>query len=358
MKTVEVNLTNRSYAIAFAGHDDFHAQLHRACPDARRAFIITDMNCLPHAATIAELLKHAQYQVETFSVEPGEASKSIDSAMSLYDQLAEHHADRKSLIVAVGGGVVGDLAGFVAATYNRGMLLLMVPTTLLAMVDSSVGGKVGVNHPRGKNLIGAFHQPVAVWIDPAFLNTLPEREYRSGFAEVVKYGMILDEAFFTFLEQETPQLLQREPDALRHVIARSCQLKADVVQQDEYETKGVRIILNYGHTFAHAYETVAGYGEWLHGEAVAAGMVAASRLAEMLGKIDNAVTVRQIQLLERWQLPIAAKPSWDVDAMLDVMRRDKKSLAGKLRLILPTRIGHVELVADVPETDVREALQS
>ena len=285
MNSVQVNLSTRSYAIALANAEgEFAPFLREASPDAKRAFIITDANCTNHAAQVAELLKQADCPATTFTVTPGEGSKSINTAMSLYDQLAEHHADRKSLVVAVGGGVVGDLAGFVAATYNRGMPLFMVPTTLLAMVDSSVGGKVGVNHPRGKNLIGAFHQPVGVWIDSAFLDTLPEREFRSGFAEIIKYGMILDAKLFTFLEEQTAALLVREPNALQHVIARSCQLKADVVERDEYETEGVRIILNYGHTFAHAYETVAGYGEWLHGEAVAAGMVAASRLAETLGQ--------------------------------------------------------------------------
>src|SRR5262249_39546820 len=187
--------------------------------------------------------------------------------------------ERQAVGVWGGGGGGGGLAGFVAATWNRGLPLLMVPTTLLAMVDSAVGGKVGVNHPRGKNLIGAFHQPVGVWVDTAFLDTLPGREYRSGLAEVVKYGVILDPAFFVYLEGHAEELLAREPEGVRHAVAHSCRLKADVVERDEYERTGLRAALNYGHTFAHAFEAVAGYGAWLHGEAVAAGMVCSSRLA-------------------------------------------------------------------------------
>jgi 3-dehydroquinate synthase len=190
-------------------------------------------------------------------------------AARLYDALADAHADRQSVVVAVGGGVIGDLAGFVAATYARGLALLMVPTTLLAMVDSSVGGKVGVNHPKAKNLIGAFHQPAGVWIDTATLATLPDREYRSGLAEVVKYGVILDADLFVYLEANADALLTRAADVIRHVVARCCRLKADVVERDEREETGLRMVLNYGHTFAHAFETAAGYGTWLHGEAVA-----------------------------------------------------------------------------------------
>jgi 3-dehydroquinate synthase len=278
-------------------------------------------------------------------------------AALLYDRLADRLADRRTLVVAVGGGVIGDLAGFVAATYNRGLPLLMVPTTLLAMVDSSVGGKVGVNHPRAKNLIGAFHQPVGVWIDTAVLATLPEREYRSGLAEVVKYGVILDADFFAYLEENAAAVLGRDPEAVRHVVARSCRLKAAVVERDEREETGLRAVLNYGHTFAHAFETVAGYGTWLHGEAVAAGMVCASRLAERRGLIDAATTERQRRLLERFGLPTAPRP-WPADDLLAVMRIDKKNVAGRMRFVLPRRLGEVALIDDVPEDDVRRTLET
>ncbi|HKB05463.1 MAG TPA: 3-dehydroquinate synthase, partial [Gemmataceae bacterium] len=252
--------------------------------------------------------------------------------------------------------VIGDLAGFVAATYNRGLPLVMIPTTLLAMVDSSVGGKVGINLPQGKNLVGAFHQPAGVWIDTAMLDTLPDREYRSGLAEVVKYGVILDAEFFAWLEGNAAAVLSRDPAAVAQIVARSCRLKADVVEQDEREETGLRMILNYGHTFAHAFESVAGYGMWLHGEAVAAGMVCASRLAERRGLIAGEVTRRQAALLTRFRLPTARPPEWNADRLIEAMRRDKKNIAGRLRFVLPTRLSHVAVFDDVPESQVREVL--
>jgi 3-dehydroquinate synthase len=297
------------------------------------------------------------FQPASVVLPAGEPQKSLAVASQLYDQLAEFQADRKTLVIAVGGGVIGDLAGFVAATYARGLPLLMVPTTLLAMVDSSVGGKTGVNHPRAKNLIGAFHQPVGVWIDTAFLTTVPEREYRSGLAEVVKYGVILDADLFAFLETNADAVLSREAGAIRHVVARCCRLKADIVEKDEREETGLRAVLNYGHTFAHAYETAAGYGSWLHGEAVAAGMVSASRLAERRGLISADLTDRQRRLLARFGLPTAPAP-WPVATVLAAMRQDKKSVAGRMRFILPRRLGEVALFDDVREADVREVLET
>jgi 3-dehydroquinate synthase len=260
-----------------------------------------------------------------------------------------------SRVVAVGGGVIGDLAGFVAATFARGLPLLMVPTTLLAMVDSSVGGKVAVNHPRAKNMIGVFHQPVGVWIDTAVLGTLPDREYRSGLAEVVKYGVILDAPLFEFLEANTDAVLAREPEAIRHIVTRCCRLKADVVEKDEREETGLRAVLNYGHTFAHAFETAAGYGTWLHGEAVAAGMVCASRLAQSRGLIGADLTGRQDRLLRRFGLPTEPEP-WPAADLLTTMRSDKKALSGQLRFILPRRLGEVALFDDVPEAAVAAVL--
>ena len=232
----------------------------------------------------------------------------------------------------------------------------MVPTSLLAMVDSSVGGKVGVNHAQAKNLIGAFHQPVGVWVDTAVLSTLPDREYQSGLAEVVKYGVILDPELFIFLENHAEELLRRDPEAVRHVVARSCRLKANIVEQDEREETGLRAILNYGHTFAHAFETVAGYGSLLHGEAVAIGMVCASRLAEAHGLIEHATTERQRELLDAFGLPTRPQP-WPIDELLATMRKDKKAQAGKLRFVLPRRLGAVELFDEVPEIEVRQVLQ-
>ena len=353
MPTVRVNLGPRSYDIAIgSGLDGFSEFTSTRVPNIDRGLVVADANTRRHAEQLARLVGAAAIA----EVPAGEQSKSLAEAARLYSELAARMADRKTPVIAVGGGVVGDLSGFVAATYNRGLPLLMVPTTLLAMVDSSVGGKVGINLPEGKNLVGAFHQPAGVWIDTAMLDTLPDREYRSGLAEVVKYGVILDPELFNWLEANTDAVLRREPQAVAHIVSRSCRLKADVVEQDEYERSGVRAILNYGHTFAHAFEAVGGYGGWLHGEAVAVGMVCASRLAERHGLIASAITSRQIELLKRIGLPTTPRPEWLVDELLLVMRRDKKNIAGRLRFVLPTRLGHVSVFDDVRESLVRDVL--
>jgi len=354
---VRVNLAERSYDIQINSHDSAGlGRFARQHAPGRIALVVTDPHVIGHAQAAVDSLAAADFRPTLAVLPPGEDQKALATAAQLYDRLAELNADRKTLIVAVGGGVIGDLAGFVAATYARGLPLLMVPTTLLAMVDSSVGGKVGINHPKAKNLIGAFHQPVGVWIDTASLATLPDREYRSGLAEVVKYGVILDAEFFAFLETHAEAILRREPDAVRQVVARCCRLKADVVERDEREETGLRMILNYGHTFAHAFETVSGYGTWLHGEAVAAGMICASRLAERRGLIDHALTERQTALLHRFGLPTGPKPGPIAD-WLETMRRDKKALAGRLRLILPRRLGEVALFEDLAEADVQRVLE-
>lgn len=358
MNTIRVQLGERSYDIAVTSGDvNGIGPFARQRTKGSRAFIVTDEHVIEHADKVAASLREAGFQPLVVSLPPGEAQKSLAVASHLYDQLAEAGADRKTLVVPVGGGVMGDLAGFVAATWNRGLPLLMVPTTLLAMVDSSVGGKVGINHSRGKNLIGAFHQPVGVWIDTAFLNTLPDREYRSGLAEVVKYGVILDADFFAYLEQHAAAILARDAECIRHIVARSCRLKADVVERDEREETGLRAVLNYGHTFAHAFETVGGYGAWLHGEAVSTGIVCASWLAERQGLIDADITERQRQLLQTFGLPIAPQ-RWPVEELLAVMRLDKKAVAGRLRFVLPRRLGEVALFDDVSEQDVRAVLEN
>jgi 3-dehydroquinate synthase len=356
--SLRVNLAERSYDLAVTSGDRAGlGPFARARARGTLALLVTDTNVAAHAEEAAASLTASGFQTALAVLPPGESQKSLAVASGLYDRLAELHADRRTLVVAVGGGVLGDLAGFVAATYNRGLPLLMVPTTLLAMVDSSVGGKVAVNHPRAKNLIGTFHQPVGVWIDTAFLATLPEREYRSGLAEVVKYGVILDADFFAYLEANRAVVLGREPQAVRHVVTRCCRLKADVVERDEREETGLRAVLNYGHTFAHAFETAAGYGGWLHGEAVAAGMVCASRLAERRGLIGPELTARQGKLLEALGLPTVPQP-WPAEALLATMRSDKKALAGRLRFVLPRRLGDVALYDDVPEADVLAVLRS
>jgi 3-dehydroquinate synthase len=354
---VRVNLGPRSYDIAVRSADlaGFRTFV-RERSQTRRAFVITDSHVLPHANKITESLVEEGYHVDLVPLSPGEPSKSLGTAAQLYDRFVTGRADRRSLVVAVGGGVIGDVAGFAAATWARGIPLLMVPTTLLAMVDSSVGGKVGVNHSAGKNLIGAFHQPLGVWIDTMHLNTLPPREYRSGLAEVVKYGVILDPELFIYLENHVEEILRRDGETIRHVIARSCRLKGDIVERDEREETGLRAILNYGHTFAHAFENVGGYGTWLHGEAVAAGIVCASKLAERRKLVDHATTERQRELLVEFGLPMAPK-RWDVDELLEAMRSDKKVGSGRLRFVLPKRLGEAALFDDVPEEDVRAVLE-
>jgi 3-dehydroquinate synthase len=355
--TVHVNLGPRSYDIVVTSDDRAGVgPFARQRAGGSLAFVVTDEHVAVHAHATGTALQGSGFQPQLAVLHPGESLKCLDAASELYDCLVHLHADRKTLVVAVGGGVIGDLAGFVAATYARGLPLLMVPTTLLAMVDSSVGGKVGINHPQGKNLIGAFHQPIGVWIDTAVLATLPDRDYRSGLAEVVKYGVILDADFFVYLEEHADAVLRREPAVVRHLVARSCRLKADIVERDEREETGLRTVLNYGHTFAHAFETVAGYGAWLHGEAVAAGMVCASRLAERHGLILAELTERQRRLLQRFGLPTAPQ-RWPVRDLLAAMRSDKKNVAGSLRLVLPRRLGGVALFDDVPESLVRQVLE-
>jgi 3-dehydroquinate synthase len=357
MSSVHVDLGERSYDIHITSGDSAGIGLFAAgCTRGGRAFVVTDEHLTSYLPALIHALEQAEFSSATAALPSGEAQKSLAVASSLYDRLVDFRADRKTLIVALGGGVIGDLAGFVAATFNRGLPLLMVPTSLLAMVDSSVGGKVGINHPRGKNLIGSFHQPAGVWIDTSFLDTLPDREYRSGLAEVVKYGVILSAEFFAWLEAHSDAILKRDQEAVRHFVTRSCELKAGIVEQDEREETGLRAVLNYGHTFAHAFETVGGYGAWLHGEAVAAGMVCAARLAELRGLIPHLITERQAALLQAFGLPSGPGP-WPVEELLSVMRIDKKNIGGRLRFVLPTRLGEVKLFEDISEEQVREVLR-
>jgi 3-dehydroquinate synthase len=321
-------------------------------------WILTDSHTTAFGDRATELLSSCGLRTAKMSVPAGETSKSFDCFRECLDNLIANQADRATVVVAVGGGVIGDLGGFVAAAYARGLPFVQIPTTLLADVDSSVGGKTGINHPLAKNMIGAFHQPLGVLIDTALLGTLPDREYRSGLAEVVKYGVIADAEFFTELERSPEQLLAREPERMAAVIARSCELKARVVEQDEHERTGLRAILNYGHTFAHVFEALSGYGELLHGEAVSIGMDCAARLAESVGRVDRQFVERQATLLGKLGLPVTWPQGVDVptSTLIDRMRLDKKSVGGKLRFILPTRMGHVETVRDVPEAAVDKVL--
>ena len=330
---VRVELGARSYDILIGSEMLRDAATHVARQlGMTHAVVITDDNVeTPHAISVAESLSDADVAVDLMVVDAGETSKSVQTAERLWQQLLEANTDRKSVVVAVGGGVMGDLAGFVAATYARGLAFVQIPTTLLAQVDSSVGGKVAINLPTAKNMIGAFWQPAAVLIDTRVLATLPQREFQAGLGEVVKYGVIQDGEFFAYLEQHVDQILARDDAALRHVVARCCQLKAEVVRDDEREQSGRRAILNYGHTFGHALEAATRYQQLLHGEAVAIGMLCASRLAESLDLVDAEFTDRQRRLLAAFGLPVAM-PTVDLQLLLDSMRQDKKVAHGQLTI--------------------------
>ena len=319
------------------------------------AVVITDTNCGSYANTVAESIASEGANVDVLAIEAGEQSKSAASAAALWEEVLSTGADRKTQIVAVGGGVVGDLAGFIAATFARGVSFVQVPTTLLAQVDSSVGGKTGINLSSAKNMVGAFWQPLTVLIDIDVLSTLPERDFVAGLAEVIKYGMIQDAQFFEWLEEHVFEIKKLDPETMQYIVSRCCRLKADVVEADERETSGRRAILNYGHTFAHALEAASGYGELLHGEAVSIGMMCAARLAESMGRIDPEVTAKQHAILQAFGLPVGVPIHLTLERLMDLMMHDKKVEYGKLRFILPDRLGNVELVGDVDPKLVREA---
>lgn len=330
-----------------------------AAAGSGRAVVIADVAVVePHAATVVAGLEQAGLDADLLTVPSGEASKSLVEAGRLWESLAQLGIDRQTVVVAVGGGVVGDLAGFVAAGFARGIPCWQVPTTLVAQVDSAIGGKTGINLRAGKNLVGAFWQPRGVIADIDTLATLPNREFISGLAEVVKYGMILDADFFAWLEDNATAVVTREPAAIGHIVRRSAELKAFVVERDEREQTGLRACLNYGHTFAHAFETGTGYGTLLHGEAVSLGMVAAARLAADLGRIDEAVATRQRRLLEQFGLPVVTDTLHGIsdDTLLAIMARDKKALHGRLRFVLPDRIGQVELIKGVDHAAATAAI--
>jgi 3-dehydroquinate synthase len=284
----------------------------------------------------------------------GERTKSWETLNRVFDALLGARLGRDALIVALGGGVIGDLAGFAAAVYQRGVRFVQVPTTLLAQVDSSVGGKTAINHPAGKNMIGAFHQPSAVISDVATLDTLPERELRAGLAEVIKHGLALDAAFFEWLEANIEKLVRKERDALIHAVRRSCELKAAIVAEDEREA-GARALLNFGHTFGHAIEAATGYGTWLHGEAVAAGMVMASELSLLMGRLRKTDVERVRGVVKRAGLPVVG-PALAPERLLELMALDKKAARGRTRFVVLEAIGRARLAADIDDAQVRRAV--
>jgi 3-dehydroquinate synthase len=358
VRSVNVPLGNRSYRIQIgsgllAGLGEACARLHLG----RRCAVLSDRNVAPlYAGKALRSLSNAGLDPVLITVPAGETSKSLKFVQHGYDQLAAHRIERSSFIVALGGGVVGDLAGFLAATYLRGIAFVQAPTTLLAQVDSSVGGKVGVNLKAGKNLVGAFHQPRLVLCDLDALRTLPSREYRAGLAEVVKYGIIYDRALFARLERDLPRVLRRDPDTLSGVVARCCRIKADVVAEDETES-GLRAILNFGHTLGHGLEAISRYGKYLHGEAISIGQVAAANLSSRLLGLPPADAGRIRTLFERAGLPTrGALARRERARLLDAMRLDKKVSGGQVRFVLAERLGKATWGHRVPEPLIGEIL--
>jgi len=356
-ETVRVELGERSYDIEIgAGNMAMLGEKMRALGLTGRVGVVTNETVAPlYGGAVLASLGDAGFNPVLFEIPDGEEYKSLAWASHLYDRLLSMRFDRKCALVALGGGVVGDLTGFVAATYMRGIPFVQVPTTLLSQVDSSVGGKTGVNHPLGKNMIGAFYQPVYVCADVATLGTLPEAEFLSGMAEVVKYGVIYDAAFFSMIEEKRDEILKKEPRVLSQVIKRSCEIKAEVVSKDERES-GLRAILNYGHTVGHAVESLTNYTGYRHGEAISIGMVIAARLAHKSGLCGRDVEVRVEALLSSLGLPVKF-PDLPASGVLDAIAVDKKSEGGKVKFVLPTRIGEVVITRDWDEGKLVEALR-
>jgi len=360
VRVVKVPLGNRSYLIKIgSGLLDGLGKECSAFSFGRRCAIITDANVgKVYAKPAFNALAKAGFEPALIVVPAGETAKSFRSVQRCYDLLAGHRMERKSFIVALGGGVVGDLAGFVAATYLRGISFVQLPTTLLAQVDSSVGGKVGVNLKAGKNLVGAFHQPRLVLCDLDALRTLPERELRAGLAEVIKYGIIYDARFFGQLEKQLPALLASRPNALEKTIARCCEIKAEVVGQDETEN-GVRAILNFGHTIGHGLEAISSYGKYLHGEAISIGQVAAARLSQARAGLRERDAERIVTMFSRAGLPTHVKlSSVQRRNLFNAMRLDKKVSAGDIKFVLAQRLGKVVWGQSVPPELVAKAINS
>ncbi|WP_319782305.1 3-dehydroquinate synthase [Oceanisphaera sp. IT1-181] len=347
MERLTVSLGERSYPILIAEHLLTQGELLRNAISGSKVMVITNEVVAPlYLDTLLAAL--APLQVESLVLPDGEQFKSLDTFNQVMGALLAGNHGRDTTLIALGGGVIGDLTGFAAACYQRGVPFIQVPTTLLAQVDSSVGGKTAVNHPLGKNMIGAFYQPQLVLIDTLCLQTLPEREFAAGLAEVIKYGIIWDADFFSWLEENVSRLQQLEPSALSYAIRRCCEIKADMVGRDERE-HGVRALLNLGHTFGHAIEAEMGYGNWLHGEAVAVGMVQACYTARLRGEMTDQQVERVKQLLLAAKLPITGPETMGLSQYLPHMMRDKKVLAGQLRLVLPLGIGSAQVVSDVSE---------
>lgn len=360
MTTIRVSLGERSYPItvskgALTPEPNISNSLLNSHITGKLAVIVTNPTIEPlYLDKVIDNLS-GEYQVQTIIIPDGEQYKSLSSFETIITQLLEINAARDTTLFALGGGVIGDLTGFVAASYQRGIPFVQIPTTLLSQVDSSVGGKTAINHVLGKNMVGAFYQPKAVIIDTDTLSTLPAREFAAGMAEVIKYGIIYDADFFTWLENNVAALKALEPKALEYAIVQCCQIKADIVAQDEKES-GIRALLNLGHTFGHAIEAEMGYGEWLHGEAVAAGIVLACQASMRKSWLTETEYRRIVALLEAFELPCVKPDTMQFEDFMKHMRRDKKVLAGNIRFILPQGIGKAVVTKDVSEAILTEIL--
>jgi len=354
---LHVSLDSRSYDIRIdCGLLSSLADALNDLIRGRSVVIVTDSNVGPlYLSHVRQELSASTLKIEALTVAAGESSKSVAVCDSLWQQLDDLGTDRHTIIVALGGGVVGDLAGFVAASYARGLDFIQIPTSLLAQVDSSVGGKVGINLPKSKNMVGAFWQPKRVIIDPEVLATLDDANYIAGMAEVVKYGLIMDVNLFEFIQQNVDSIKKRDHQLLAQLIAWCCRCKAQVVKEDERESSGRRAILNYGHTYGHAIETVFGYGEYLHGQAISIGMVCAARLGRQLKMVDQSFCDSQRQLFEALGLPVLC-PENRHDELVQAMQRDKKVVGGELKLILPNALGDVSLVPAPENAEIFKSL--
>lgn len=358
MKEIRVELQERSYGIYIgSGILDSLGEKLRKYEFSPRIAVISNPNVFGlYGGVVSAALKREGYEVFTVLIPEGEEYKDFLWAYYILGELLRAGLDRNSAIVALGGGVIGDIAGFCASTYMRGISYVQVPTTLLSQVDSSVGGKTGINHHLGKNMIGTFHQPRLVWIDVNTLKSLPDREYIAGIAEVVKYGVIWDSEFFRFLELERDGILRLDSELLINIISRSCGIKADVVSRDEREA-GLRAILNYGHTIGHAVETVTGYRKFLHGEAVSIGMVYEALLSEEIGILRRGGAGKIMALLEDYGLPVVLETGVNIQGMLLSMSIDKKAFSGRMRFVLPEEIGKVRIVSDIDRSLIEKVLE-
>ena len=354
MKTLEVDLGNRSYPIHIGTDLIDQAELFSPCKKASSIYIVTNTTVAPlYAERLTKTLEAFGKPVRTIVLPDGESYKNRKNLQLIFDNLLKFGADRQTMLVALGGGVIGDMTGFAAASFMRGIRFIQVPTTLLAQVDSSVGGKTGINHPLGKNMIGAFHQPAAVIADLNTLKTLPARELSAGLAEVIKHGAIADAEFLNWIEANAQALLACDTSAMAHAVLRSCEIKSAVVSADEREG-GIRATLNFGHTFGHAIEAGMGYGEWLHGEAVGCGMVMGADLSRRLNFITQAEVDRLSKIIHSMNLPIAP-PKFGAQRYMELMQVDKKTEGGQIRYVVLERIGKAQ-IKSVPDVQVIETL--